>query len=133
MSLVGGRPVETMDFLDVVARQLDRVAASATRYFDAHARGRSLGDAARGLVGSVLVLYTLSMPVLEGVASRGRGAVGPRTIEALRGNMEELRRALNGVPPQEAAAMALAALQELIRALDAADLLVRKAWEIPRA
>lgn len=109
------RPLETTDYLWVLSRQLDRVAELATQYFN-DASKRPTPYRARALVGSVLVLYAMSIPVLEEESKIDTGA--------LKANYKELAKLL-GKDPAQAVGKALEAWSELIRALHLSELLFR--------
>ena len=112
---MSSRPLETTDYLWVLSRQLDRAAELATAYFN-DASKRPASYRAKAFIGSVLVLYAMSIPVLE-----EEGKVG---VEALKENYRELA-VLLGKNPAQAVGRALEAWSELIRALHLSRLLFR--------
>jgi len=109
------RPLETTDYLWALTRQIDRVAELATKYFDDSSRKPAF-QRAKALVGSVLVLYSMALPVVE--------EAGAVDASALRANMAELVRALARDPTRHVKT-ALDAYSELIRALYLSKLLFR--------
>ncbi len=113
------RPLETTDYLYALTRQIDRVAEIATRYFDDASRKPAI-HRAKALIGSVLVLYSMALPVVE---EAGRVDTG-----ALKSNLAELAGALAG-DPSRYVKTALDAYSELIRALYLSRLLFRMGME----
>jgi len=109
------RPVDTTDYLWALTRQIDRVAELATAYFNDASR-KPAPYRAKAFAGSVLVLYAMALPVLE--------EAGAVDVRALHANYAELATILNG-DHRVAAAKALQAWEEILRALYLSRLLFR--------
>lgn len=110
------RPLETTDYLWVLSRQLDRVAEIATAYFN-DASKKPAVYRAKAFIGSVLVLYSMTLPVLE--------EEGKVDITSLKENYRDLVKAISSNDPMKFVKTGLDAWSELIRALHISELLFR--------
>ena len=116
------RPRDYTDYLWVVTQQMNRAAELLTQYFN-DASDKPARYRMRQAVGAVLVLYSITLPVIE--------EKGKVDVTSLKSNYAELAAALRDGSPGRAVKVALQALEEIIRALYISELLYRESASIP--